>query len=73
MKITVNGKDVLIEKGIAIKELLVNQKVEMLDYVTVQINDELIAREDFETLIVNEGDVVEFLYFMGGGHYELHE
>ena len=67
MKITINGKDVLIEKGISIKELLVNQKVEMIDYVTVQINDELITREDFETLIVNEGDVVEFLYFMGGG------
>lgn len=67
MKITANGKDVLLEKEVTVKELLGTQKVEMQDYVTVQINDEFIAREDFETLIVREGDVVEFLYFMGGG------
>lgn len=67
MKITVNGKDVLFEKEISVKELLETQKVEMQDYVTVQVNDALIAREDFETLVVREGDAVEFLYFMGGG------
>lgn len=67
MKITVNGKEVQLEKDITIKDLLVAQRVEMQDYVTVQINDELIAREDFETQVVKDGDVVEFLYFMGGG------
>jgi len=41
--------------------------VEMQDYVTVQINDELVDRADFDTLTVKEGDTVEFLYFMGGG------
>ena len=67
MKITVNGKVVILEKEISIKALLEAQKVEMPDYVTVQVNDELVAREDFETLAVKEGDAVEFLYFMGGG------
>lgn len=67
MKIIVNGKDALLEKEVTVKELLEIQKVEMPDYVTVQINDEFIARGDFETLTVKNGDVVEFLYFMGGG------
>lgn len=67
MKIIANGKDVLLEKEVTVKELLEIQKVEMPDYVTVQINDEFIAREDFETLTVKDGDAVEFLYFMGGG------
>ena len=67
MTITVNGKAVSLEKELTIKELLSVQKVEMPDYVTVQLNDELIAKEDFETLTLKEGDVVEFLYFMGGG------
>lgn len=67
MKIIANGKDVLLEKEVTVKELLEILKVEMPDYVTVQINDEFIAREDFETLTVKDGDVVEFLYFMGGG------
>lgn len=67
MKIKVNGKDLLLDKGITVKELLDIQKVEMQDYVTVQINDELVDRADFDTLTVKEGDTVEFLYFMGGG------
>jgi sulfur carrier protein len=36
-------------------------------YVTVQLNDELVPRADFDTVLVREGAVVEFLYYMGGG------
>lgn len=67
MKVLINGKEVLLEKEITVKELLDVQNVEMKDYVTVQLNDEWVARENFETLVIREGDVVEFLYFMGGG------
>jgi sulfur carrier protein len=67
MKIKANGKEVLLEKELTVKELLKIQNVEMQDYVTVQVNDEFIVRDDFETLIIKDGDVVEFLYFMGGG------
>lgn len=37
------------------------------EYVTVTINDDFVDRENFPTTVINEGDVVEFLYFMGGG------
>lgn len=67
MEITVNGKKIHLEKEMTVKELLVTQKVEMPEYVTVQINDGLVDREDFENLVVKEGDEIEFLYFMGGG------
>ena len=67
MEITVNGKKLVLEKEITVKELLQAQKVEMQEYVTVQINDEFVAKEDFETLTIKDGDTVEFLYFMGGG------
>ncbi len=67
MKIQANGKEVVLEKELTVKELLSFQKVEMQDYVTVQINDEFVNRDDFETLLVKDGDTVEFLYFMGGG------
>lgn len=67
MVIIVNGKNVELAKEVTVKELLKIQKVEMPDYVTVQINDEIIERDTFETLVVKEGDAVEFLYFMGGG------
>jgi sulfur carrier protein len=67
MKVKVNGKDVIFEQEVNVNEFLEVQKVEMKDYVTVQINDELMDRDDFEYTIVRDGDIVEFLYFMGGG------
>lgn len=67
MKILINGKEIIIDQEITVKELLINQKVEMPEYVTVQVNDELISREKFETLLIKENDSIEFLYFMGGG------
>jgi len=67
MEITVNGEKETLEREMSVRELLQALKVEMPEYVTVQINEELINREDFENLMVVEGDAVEFLYFMGGG------
>lgn len=67
MSITVNGEKVTLEKSFTVEELLAELKVEMAQYVTVQINDELIDRGEFDTLRVGDGDTVEFLYFMGGG------
>ena len=67
MNIKINGKQVTLEGEITIKELLNVQKVEMQDYVTVQINEELIDRERFDSTALKENDTVEFLYFIGGG------
>jgi sulfur carrier protein len=35
--------------------------------VSVQVNGEFVGRDDFSTFLVNNGDEVDFLYFMGGG------
>lgn len=67
MKITVNGETLEIEKSVNIKELLTIAKAEQPDYVTVQKNGVFIDHNGFNDTFVNEGDVIEFLYFMGGG------
>ena len=67
MNIKVNGTELTLDREITIKELLILQQVEMPDYVTVQINEELIDQEEFNTTTLKENDSVEFLYFMGGG------
>lgn len=67
MLITVNGKPVEISGEISVTGLLEEVKVEMPQYVSVQVNDKMILRTDFDTTIVKEGAVVEFLYYMGGG------
>lgn len=69
MKITVAGNKKEYEDGITVAELIVKENVENPEYVTVTVNDDFVERDDFETTKLNEGDVVEFLYFMGGGAY----
>ncbi|MBQ2525203.1 MAG: sulfur carrier protein ThiS, partial [Prevotella sp.] len=46
-----------------VKQLL----VENPEMVSVQVNEEFAEREDWDNIQVNEGDKVDFLYFMGGG------
>ena len=70
MKIKVNGTELTLEREITIKELLNLQQVEMQDYVTAQINEELIDRKMFDSTTLKENDSVEFLYFMGGGEVD---
>lgn len=67
MQITANGKAAEVTDGVTITGLLAEPKVETPEYVSVELNGEILDREDFEATIVNQGDVVEFLYFMGGG------
>jgi len=67
MKLFVNGEALEIEKPVSIKELLVIAKAEQPDYVTVQRNGEFVDHDGFENTFVQDGDTIEFLYFMGGG------
>ncbi len=67
MKITVAGESKEVRDGITIAELIEAEQVETPEYVTVSVNEEFADRASFETQQLNEGDTVEFLYFMGGG------
>ena len=69
MNLTVNGKPASIEgkEALSIVELLAELKVETPEYVTVELNGDILERENFATTQAKDGDEVEFLYFMGGG------
>lgn len=69
MNLTVNGKPSTVDgaESLNVTELLVVLKVAQAEYVTVELNGEVLEREAFEATIVKNGDTVEFLYFMGGG------
>ena len=41
--------------------------MEAPEYVTIQLNQQFIRRDDFDTTVLHDGDVVDFLYYMGGG------
>lgn len=67
MKITVSGEVKEVREELTISELIELEQVETPEYVSVSVNDDFAKREDFATQKLREGDVVEFLYFMGGG------
>ena len=67
MVITVAGEKKEVKDGLTLPELIVQENVEMPEYVTVSINDEFVASEDKATTVLKDGDTIECLYFMGGG------
>lgn len=67
MTITVAGVKKEAADGLTVAQLMIDENVETPQYVTVSVNDELLASGTFESTILHDGDSVEFLYFMGGG------
>jgi|DewCreStandDraft_4_1066084.scaffolds.fasta_scaffold16148_4 O-acetylhomoserine (thiol)-lyase len=70
MKLKINGKEEEINKEhLTIEELLKIKEVKMPDMVSVQLNEEIISKENYSKIKLKENDEIDFLYFMGGGNY----
>ena len=67
MKVTIAGNTKDIAEGITLAQLVIDEKVENPEYVTVTVNDEFVENHDLENVVVKANDNIEFLYFMGGG------
>lgn len=69
MTITINGKEISLQKQgtRTVDSLLEELDVAQRGYVTVELNGEILERDSFVSTPVRGGDVLEFLYFMGGG------
>lgn len=67
MTLTVAGKKKEYAEGLTIKGLIEAEQVENPLYVTVTVNDAFVPSAETETTVLQNGDTVEFLYFMGGG------
>lgn len=68
MQIKVNGeaKEFSAEQ-LNVSYVLASQNVESPDMVAVQVNGAFVDKGEFDSRELQEGDSVEFLYFMGGG------
>lgn len=64
MTITVAGNKKDVAEGLTVAQLVIDENVETPQYVTVTINDEFVESGAFESTVLKDGDVVEFLYFM---------
>lgn len=66
-KITVNGEAREVQLPLNLTELIKLNNVQQPEMVSVQVNDDFVDRTEWDGLQIKEGDVVDFLYFMGGG------
>ena len=66
-KIIVNGEPQEVELPLNLTALIKLNNVEQPDMVSVQVNDEFADRTEWDAIQLKDGDIVDFLYFMGGG------
>jgi sulfur carrier protein len=66
IQVHVNGKEREVQSGLSVHEL-----VESLDLnprlIVVELNREILSRDQFKDVQVSEGDAVELVHFVGGG------
>lgn len=66
-KLIVNGEEQEVQLPLTVSEVIKLNNVLQPEMVSVQVNEEFVEREDFNTTSLNDGDSIDFLYFMGGG------
>ena len=68
MKISINGKiEEIQDERILVSELLKFKKVKQPETVSVRFNGNFLNRKEFTSTLVQDGDKIDFLYFVGGG------
>ncbi len=66
IEITVNGQSVEIETAMTVEQLLDTVDVPP-NYLAVEVNAEVVPREQYSSQIVGPGDDVEVVTLVGGG------
>ncbi|WP_304458095.1 sulfur carrier protein ThiS [Alicyclobacillus sendaiensis] len=66
MRIRLNGKDVSLPDGLTVRDLVRHYDLDG-EPVAIERNGQIVDREAFDTEVIQEGDVVEMVRFVGGG------
>ena len=69
ISIILNGKPNEIPSGTKVSDLLLKWKVRP-ELVTVEVNENILQKLDYESTEIKAGDRVEFVFYMGGGARE---
>lgn len=66
MRITVNGKETFAEGGTSVQELLVQMRLDSRK-IAVERNLEIVAKSAYQSTMLEDGDQLEIVHFIGGG------
>ena len=65
-KIQLNGDPYEINDGTNLNELLNKLKIQK-NKIAIEVNGEIVEKNKYPNLILNKGDKVEIVHFIGGG------
>ncbi|HJI56090.1 MAG: sulfur carrier protein ThiS [Pseudoruminococcus massiliensis] len=62
----VNGEQIQLTKTTTLEEFLKEQGYN-IQRIAIERNDEIVPRENFSEVMLNDSDIIEVVHFMGGG------
>ncbi len=66
IQVQVNGKEREVQSGLSVHELVESFDLNPL-LIVVELNREILNRDQFKDVQVSEGDAFELVHFVGGG------
>ncbi len=66
IRIYLNGREHVVSPGLSVAGLLEEKRMRP-EVVVVELNGRILAKEEYGTTFLREGDRVELIYHMGGG------
>lgn len=66
IKIELNGKPQEIQSGRSVTDILAKWKIKP-ELVTVEVNEEIVQKLEYDTTVLKPNDKVNFVFYMGGG------
>ena len=66
MKVTVNGKEILMEEEKNVEQYLKECGYQM-KRIAVELNGEILSKYQYSETMLNDGDSMEVVTFVGGG------
>ena len=70
ISIQLNGKKEDLKDSMSISQLLSEKKIRP-EVVTVELNDRIVDRANYDKTAIRDKDKLEFVYYMGGGYYAI--
>ena len=64
--VTINGKPVQLESSVSLEQFL-NERNVNTKFVAVAYNGDVLQKEEYNGIVLNEGDVLEIVQPVGGG------
>ncbi len=66
IQVHVNGKEREVQSGLSVHEFVESFDLNPL-LIVVELNREILSRDQFKDVHVSEGDALELVHFVGGG------